>query len=88
LPAIVRAVGERLEILFDGGIRSGQDVLKALALGARGCLIGRAALYGLGALGESGVLRALDLIRAELTVSMALTGQCNVTEIRPDIVAS
>ncbi len=65
LPAIADAVGDRLEVLFDGGIRSGQDVLKALGRGARGCLIGRAHLYGLAAGGEAGVRRALDIIRAE-----------------------
>ena len=57
LPRIAEAVGERIEVLFDGGIRSGQDVLKALALGARGCLIGRAYLYGLAAMGEAGVTK-------------------------------
>lgn len=74
LPAIVDAVGGRTEILFDGGVQSGQDVLKALALGARGCLIGKAFLYGLAAQGEAGVTRTLDIIRRELDVSMALTG--------------
>ena len=74
LPEIARAVGDRIEVLFDGGIRSGQDVLKALALGARGCLIGRAYLYGLAAMGERGVATALDIIRKELEVSMILTG--------------
>jgi L-lactate dehydrogenase (cytochrome) len=88
LPAIVGAVGDRIEVLFDGGIRSGQDVLKALALGARGCMIGRAFLYGLGANGESGVRRTLDLIRAELEVSMALTGQRDVKQITRDVLAS
>ena len=63
------AVGDRIEVLFDGGIRSGQDVLKALARGARGCMIGRAFLYGLAAGGEAGVRQALDLIRAELEVT-------------------
>jgi L-lactate dehydrogenase (cytochrome) len=74
LPEIARAVGDRIEVLFDGGIRSGQDVLKALALGARGCLIGRAYLYGLAAMGERGVATALGIIRKELEVSMILTG--------------
>src|SRR5262245_43857495 len=74
LPEVVEAVGERLEVWFDGGIRSGQDVLKALALGARATLIGRAFAYGLGAMGEAGVTRALEIIRSELDVSMALCG--------------
>jgi L-lactate dehydrogenase (cytochrome) len=74
LPDIVAAAGDRTEVLFDGGIRSGQDVMKALALGARGCLIGRAYLYGLAAMGEAGVAKALDIIRQELEITMILTG--------------
>lgn len=84
LPAIVDAVGHRTEILFDGGIRSGQDVLKALALGARGCMIGKAFLYGLGAMGEAGVTKALELIRNELDVSMALTGTRDIDDVGVD----
>ncbi|MBO0758052.1 MAG: alpha-hydroxy-acid oxidizing protein, partial [Bradyrhizobiaceae bacterium] len=72
LPEIASAVGDRVEVLFDSGIRSGQDVLKALALGARGCLIGRAYLYGLAAMGGRGVSTALDVIRSELDISMML----------------
>jgi L-lactate dehydrogenase (cytochrome) len=87
LPDIAAAVGDRIEVLFDGGIRSGQDVLKALARGARGCLIGRAFLYGLAVYGEAGVRRSLDLIRAELEVSMALTGQRDVQTITRDVIA-
>ena len=87
LPHIADAVGDRIEMLFDSGIRSGQDVLKALARGARGCLIGRAFLYGLGAAGESGVRRVLDIIRAELEVSMALTGQRDVQTITSEVIA-
>jgi L-lactate dehydrogenase (cytochrome) len=79
LPAIVDAVGNDIEVWMDGGIRSGQDVLKAIALGARGTLIGRAFLYGLGALGEAGVTRALEIIRNELDLSMAF---CGVRDIR------
>jgi L-lactate dehydrogenase (cytochrome) len=86
LPKIANAVGDRIEVLFDGGIRSGQDVLKALALGAHGCMIGRAYLYGLGAMGEAGVRKALDLIASELKVSMSLTGVRNIGEITPDIL--
>jgi FMN-dependent dehydrogenase len=67
--------------MFDGGIRTGQDVLRALALGARSCLIGRAYIFGLGAGGEAGVARAIDIIRKELDVSMALTGVKSVKEI-------
>ncbi|HZM32960.1 MAG TPA: alpha-hydroxy acid oxidase [Burkholderiales bacterium] len=74
LPEIVDAVKNEVEIWFDGGIRSGQDVLKALALGARGTLIGRAFAYGLGAMGEAGVTRALEVIEKELDVSLALCG--------------
>ena len=72
LPEIASAVGDRLEVLFDGGIRSGLDVLKALGRGAHGCLIGRAYLYGLAANGEAGVRQALDILRAELEVGMTL----------------
>jgi L-lactate dehydrogenase (cytochrome) len=86
LPRIADAVGGRLEILFDGGVRSGQDVLKALALGARGCLIGRAQLYGLAAMGGAGVTKALSLIENELRLSMALTGVRDVAEVSRDIL--
>lgn len=86
LPQVVAAVGDRCEIWFDSGVRSGQDVLKALALGARGTLIGKAFLYGLGAMGERGVTTALDLIRRELDVSMALTGTRDVREIGPQVL--
>jgi L-lactate dehydrogenase (cytochrome) len=80
LPEVVDAVGERIEVWFDGGIRGGQDVLKALALGARATLIGRAFAYGLGAMGEAGVTRALEIIQRELDVTMALCGLRNVRE--------
>ncbi|HEY7300178.1 MAG TPA: alpha-hydroxy acid oxidase [Xanthobacteraceae bacterium] len=88
LPHVADAVGDRVEVLFDSGIRSGQDVLKALARGARGCLVGRAFLYGLAAAGEAGVRRALAIIRAELEVSMALTGQRDVRAITSDVILS
>ncbi len=81
LPAIVAAVGDRIEVLMDGGIRSGQDVIKALALGARGVFIGRAFLYGLGALGEAGVTACIDVLRKELDVTMALCGLRDVTRV-------
>ncbi len=74
LPRIADAVGSDIEVLFDGGIRSGQDVMRALALGARGCLLGRAYVYGLCVDGGAGVRRAIEIIRSELDVTMALTG--------------
>jgi L-lactate dehydrogenase (cytochrome) len=86
LPKIANVAAGRIEVLFDGGIRSGQDVLKALALGANGCMIGRAYLYGLGAMGEAGVRKALDLIADELRVSMSLTGVRSIQEVTPDIL--
>jgi L-lactate dehydrogenase (cytochrome) len=86
LPRIADAAGDRIEILFDGGVRSGQDVLKALALGARGCMIGRAYLYGLAAMGQAGVAKALSLIGDELRVSMSLTGVQDVAQVSRDIL--
>ena len=82
----MHAVGDRIEVLFDGGIRSGQDLLKALALGAKGALIGRAYAYGLGAMGERGVTRALEIIRNELDVTMALCGIKDVRQATPEIL--
>jgi L-lactate dehydrogenase (cytochrome) len=81
LPKVVDAVGSKIEVLFDGGIRSGQDLLRALALGARGCLIGRVYIFGLGAGGEAGVAKAIDILRKELEVSMALTGVNRIDQI-------
>jgi L-lactate dehydrogenase (cytochrome) len=78
LPSIVRAVGGKTEIYLDGGIRSGQDILKALAMGANGTMIGRAYIYGLGAMGEAGVTKALDILRKELDTTMALCGERDV----------
>lgn len=78
LGEIAEAVGDRIEIQFDGGIRSGQDVLKALCLGARGTYIGRPFLYGLGAMGEAGVTMALEIIRKELDITMALCGKRDI----------
>jgi L-lactate dehydrogenase (cytochrome) len=78
LPSIVAAVGDKTEVWLDSGIRSGQDVLKALALGAKGTMIGRAYIYGLGAMGEAGVDKALEVIRKELDTSMALCGERDV----------
>jgi L-lactate dehydrogenase (cytochrome) len=88
LPAIVEAVGRDVEVWMDGGIRSGQDVLKALALGARGTLIGRAFLYGLGALGESGVTKCLEIIRRELDLSLAFCGLRDVRDVDTRILWS
>jgi L-lactate dehydrogenase (cytochrome) len=88
LPRIADAVGHQIEVMFDGGIRSGQDVLRALALGARGCLIGRPYIYGLGAGGEAGVAKAIEIIGRELDVSMALAGLKSVGEIDGHILAA
>lgn len=81
LPSILDAVGDRVEVHVDGGIRSGQDVLKALAMGAKGTHIGRAYIYGLGALGREGVTKALEIIHRELDVSMALCGRRRIDEL-------
>ncbi len=81
LPAIVAAVGDQLEVWMDGGIRSGQDVLKAWALGARGTLIGRAMAYGLGAMGEAGVTKALQILHKELDVTMAFCGHTDIRNV-------
>jgi len=82
LPAIVDAVGDRLEVLMDGGIRRGQDAVKAIALGARACLIGRPWLYGLGAAGEPGVARVLDIMRQDISIAMAFMGVTSVAQLR------
>ncbi|MEZ5478332.1 MAG: alpha-hydroxy acid oxidase [Thiolinea sp.] len=81
LPGIVEAVGEQIEVHMDGGIRSGQDVLKALALGAQGVYLGRPFLYGLGARGKAGVSKAIDIIRKELDVTLALCGERDVRQL-------
>jgi L-lactate dehydrogenase (cytochrome) len=86
LPDVVAAVGNRMEVHLDSGIRSGQDVLKALALGAKGTYIGRAYLYGLGACGEAGLRRVLEMIRTELDLSMAFCGRRNIAEIDRSIL--
>jgi L-lactate dehydrogenase (cytochrome) len=85
-PPIRDAVGDRIELLLDGGIRSGLDVLKVLGLGARACLIGRAYLYGLGAAGEAGVKEALRIIGEQLDAGMALTGFLDVTSNGRDVL--
>ena len=86
LPAIAEAVGSRIEVWMDGGIRSGQDVLKAWALGARGTLIGRSFLYGLGAMGEAGVTKCLEMIHKELDVTMAFCGHTDIRKVDRNIL--
>jgi isopentenyl diphosphate isomerase/L-lactate dehydrogenase-like FMN-dependent dehydrogenase len=86
LPGIVAAVGSDIEVWMDGGIRSGQDVLKAWALGARGTMIGRAMVYGLGAMGEAGVTKALQIIHKELDVTMAFCGHTDIRNVTRDIL--
>lgn len=86
LPGIVDAVGSKIEIHMDGGVRSGQDVLKARALGARGCYIGRSFLYGLGAMGQEGVTKALEIIHKELDLSMAFAGETDIEKVGKQIL--
>ena len=86
LPAIVEAVGSQIEVWMDGGIRSGQDVLKAWALGAKGTLIGRAMVYGLGAMGEAGVTKALEIIHKELDITMAFCGHTDINTVDKSIL--
>jgi L-lactate dehydrogenase (cytochrome) len=88
LPPIAEAVGSDVEVLLDGGIRSGQDLMRAIALGARACLSGRAYIYGLGAGGEAGVTRAIEIIKNELDISMALTGVTSIAEIDRRVIAA
>ena len=87
LPTIADAVGSEIEIMFDGGIRSGQDLMRALALGARSCLIGRSYIFGLGAGGQAGVTQAIEIIRDELDVTMALCGVNRVRDIDRRVIA-
>jgi L-lactate dehydrogenase (cytochrome) len=87
LPEIVDAVGSKMEIMFDGGIRSGQDVMRALALGAKSCMIGRAYAYGLGAGGQAGVAKAIDILRNEHNVTMGLCGVNTIAEIDDHVLA-
>ena len=86
LEPIVEAVGDKVDVYMDSGIRSGQDVLKALALGAKGTFIGRSYIYGLGAMGQLGVTKALEVIQKELDISMALCGKTSVADISRDIL--
>jgi L-lactate dehydrogenase (cytochrome) len=86
LPRIVEAVGDRVEVFVDSGVRSGLDVLKFLGLGARGCFIGRSYIYGLGAYQQAGVTKALEILREELSIAMALVGVTNVHDITREII--
>jgi L-lactate dehydrogenase (cytochrome) len=86
LPRIADAVGAELEVMFDGGIRTGADIMRALALGAKSCMIGRAYAWGLGAGGKAGVARAIEILQKELDVTMALTGKNSIAEIGPDVL--
>jgi L-lactate dehydrogenase (cytochrome) len=86
LPAILEAVGDKVEVHMDSGIRSGQDILKAVAMGAKGAYIGRAYIYGLGAMGEAGVTTALDVLHKELDLSMAFCGHKNIKDVSRDIL--
>ncbi|WP_317055382.1 alpha-hydroxy acid oxidase [Roseovarius rhodophyticola] len=86
LPEIMDAVGDKIEVHLDSGIRTGQDVLKAIALGAKGTYIGRAYVYGLGAMGEAGVTKALEVIHKELDISMAFCGHTDITKVDRDIL--
>lgn len=86
LPEIMDAVGDKMEVHFDSGIRSGQDVLKAISLGAKGTMIGRAFVYGLGAMGEAGVTKSLEIIQKELDTSMALCGKRSIDELDRDVL--
>ena len=86
LPSVVQAVGKNIEVHMDGGVRSGQDVLKAKALGAQGVYIGRAMLYGLGAMGQAGVTKALQIIHKEMDISMALCGRTDINQVDHSIL--
>jgi len=86
VPAIADAVGKQIEVWMDGGIRSGQDVLKAIALGAKATMIGRAFLYGLGAMGEAGVTKCLEIIQRELDLTMAFCGRTDIRAVDRSIL--
>jgi L-lactate dehydrogenase (cytochrome) len=86
LPGIADAIGSDTEVLFDGGIRTGSDLMRALALGARACLVGRAYVWGLGAGGQAGVAKAIDILKNELSVTMALCGVNKLADIGPQVL--
>ena len=86
LPSIVKEVGDRITVLMDGGVRSGQDVYKAIALGAQGCFIGKAFLNGLGAMGKSGVSLCLDLLKQELDLTMAFCGYRDINKVGSETI--
>ncbi|MBN8965145.1 MAG: alpha-hydroxy-acid oxidizing protein, partial [Rhizobiales bacterium] len=88
LPHVVEAVGSKIEVMFDSGIRTGADIVRALALGARSCIVGRSYIYGLGAGGEAGVARAIEILGKELDVTMALCGVKNIAGIDRSILAN
>jgi L-lactate dehydrogenase (cytochrome) len=87
LPRVVDAVGSEIEVMFDSGVRTGADMMRALALGARSCIIGRSYIYGLGAGGQAGVARSIEILRKELDVTMALCGVSKVGDINRDVLA-
>jgi L-lactate dehydrogenase (cytochrome) len=86
LPKIADAVGDDIEVLFDGGVRTGMDIERAIALGARGCFVGRSYVWGLGAHGQAGVSKTIDIFQKELDISMALTGVSSIAEIGPNVL--
>jgi len=86
LEPIVEAVGDKLDVYLDSGIRQGQDVLKATAMGAKGTMIGRSYIYGLGAMGQAGVTKALEVMQKELDISMGLCGRANLSDVGRDIL--
>ncbi len=86
LPSILEAVGDQVEVHLDSGIRKGQDILKALAMGANGTFIGRSYVYGLGAMGEAGVTKALEILHKELDMTMALCGRRTIADLDRDIL--
>jgi len=87
LPRVVDAVGSEIEVMFDSGIRTGADIMRALALGARSCIVGRSYIYGLGAGGQAGVARAIEILGKELDVTMALCGVKSIADINRDVLA-
>ena len=86
LPKIADAVGDDIEVLFDGGVRTGMDIERAIALGARGCFVGRSYVWGRGAYGQAGVTKTIDIFKKELDISMALTGVSSIAEIGPNVL--